>query len=145
MVHAPEFPGRLRQQMKMAGLGVRELAERSGVDKGTISGWSRKKDPSTTVRVESVRSIARALAVSAEMLLDMPEPGESAADTPTDLVRRIAALQSGIEELESPTVELAAALEVNLRKLSRLAVVLPELLQVVEDARQVSSQAGLQR
>jgi transcriptional regulator with XRE-family HTH domain len=56
--------------MQDAGIKGRPLAEKSGVDKNTISAWC-KADGSKAVKVASVERVARALGKTAEDLLGM--------------------------------------------------------------------------
>lgn len=108
LVEAPELPQRLDESMRIAGLGVRELAARSGVDKGTISSWRRGAQ--SRVRVEKVMAVARELGTSAEELLGLP-PTEGASSASPSQGAEEAELLRGILPQLRDLVEVAESLE----------------------------------
>lgn len=138
VVEAPDLGARLRERMAQAGVGVRALAKRSGVDKGTISAWH--SGAQTRVRVGTARKVAAALGTSVEHLLDLPPAGdaEGGAAVPAGqarLLRRIAALTPVIEALEEPTNDLAETLASSAARLARLDDALAQLESLADDAR----------
>lgn len=94
--------------MRAAGLGVRELAARSGVDKGTISSWRRGTQ--SRVRVEKVMAVARELGTTAEELLGLP-PTKGASPAPVSQAAEEAELLRGILPQLRDLVEVAESLE----------------------------------
>lgn len=127
--------------MENSSIGVRALAQRSGVDKGTVSAWH--SGAQTRVRVETARKVAAALGTTVEYLLDMPptggpELGKALRSDQVRLLRRIAALAPAIEALEEPTADLSQALAASETRLARLEDVLQQLKILAEDARGVS-------
>lgn len=127
--------------MANSGIGVRALAQRSGVDKGTVSGWH--SGTQTRVRVETARKVAAALGTTVEYLLDMPpadgsELGKALRSDQVRLLGRIAALAPAIEALEEPTTDLSQALAAGETRLARLEDVLQQLKILAEDARGAS-------
>jgi transcriptional regulator with XRE-family HTH domain len=75
MVTAPLFAERLAAGMTSVGLTVRKLADKSGVDKGTIAEWRQGGD--RAVSVAAVRKVAAVMGTSAEYLLDLPLSADS--------------------------------------------------------------------
>ena len=141
VVESPGLSDRLVKRMESVGIGVRALAKRSGVNKGTISAWH--SGAQTSVRVATAVKVAAALGTSVEDLLDLPpadeeEPPDALAHNRVSLLRRVAALAPAVEALEDPTTELARALAANGEKLARLEDVLQQLRDLVDDARSVS-------
>ena len=127
--------------MRMAHLGVRELATASRVDKGTISAW--KTGRQTRVQVDKVRRVATPLGTTAEHLLDMPPEvsrgatGKAGARQ-SALLHRFAALQPMLETLDGLAASgLSRALSENGAKLERLDELLPELKRLADEAREV--------
>lgn len=89
VAHAPALAARLREAMDAKGIGVRELATRTGINKGTISAWQRGDQQ--RVQVDRVRRAATVLGTTAEHLLDLPPPTQPAGDSSDqiELVQRI--------------------------------------------------------
>jgi transcriptional regulator with XRE-family HTH domain len=136
LVRAPALATRLRE--KIRGHYVRDLARRSGVDKGTISAWTKEPEDgkAPTVRVDSVAKLARVLGVEVTWLLDLPTTSPSAeAALTADLRSRLSSLSHHAEELELPAQELDRALEERLGHASRLSLLLAELRELDAEAR----------
>jgi transcriptional regulator with XRE-family HTH domain len=137
-VRAPALAPRLRT--KLRGHNLRELAEKSGVDKGTISTWAKVREDGElpAVRVDSVARLARVLGVEVTWLLNLPttEPDADAA-LAADLRSRVSALSHRAEELQLPAEELDRALKERLGHVSRLSLLLTELRELDAEARGV--------
>ncbi len=103
MVDSPGLAGRLIEFMSAAGLTVRQLEERSRVNKDTIGAW--RSGAQERVRVDKAERIAVVLGIGVEELLDLPPPvpgGKPESPSPAErlaLLRRVAALRPAIEEL----------------------------------------------
>lgn len=116
-VSSPGFPERLIERMEKAGVGTLTLAQKSGVNKETISLW--RGGTQKRYVIKKVAQVAGPLSTTVEELLGIA--GEVDADPPSgreeapqrELVRRIAALGPVIEKL-------------------------PELEELVEEARRLS-------
>jgi transcriptional regulator with XRE-family HTH domain len=123
--------------MASAGLGVRALAQRSRVDKGTISAW--RSGGQTKVRVETAGKVAAALGTSVEHLLDMPPARLRGSPAPPPeqvrLLRRMVALAPAIEAAEEPTTDLSQALAVSEARLASLEDLLLQLKKLADEAR----------
>jgi transcriptional regulator with XRE-family HTH domain len=125
--------------MASAGVGVRALAKRSRVDKGTISAWHSGSQ--RRVRVATARKVAAALGAPVEYLLDLPPTGEeeeagaALSSEQVRVLRRIAALAPAIEALEEPTTDLSQALAASGARLARLEDVLLQLKSLADDVR----------
>lgn len=138
-MRAPLLAIRLKRQIKLSGLNLRELAKKSDVDKSTISLWTQESDddPPRAVRVESVRAVARVLGVEAEYLLDLPHQSTEKAED-ADLLRRLAALRAQTEALEDPAADLSESLKENLERFTMLSTLLEELRELTAEARQAT-------
>jgi transcriptional regulator with XRE-family HTH domain len=137
-VRSPALAGRLRPLVKEPRR-IRELARKSGIDKGTISGWAKERDEGEdlpAVKVEAVARLAKVLGVEVDWLLDLPTaaPGPEASLV-ADLLGRVASLSHEAEELELPAQKLDQDLKVRLGNVSRLTSLLAELRRLDADAR----------
>jgi transcriptional regulator with XRE-family HTH domain len=103
VVAAPLFRARLEKAM--AGVSIRKLADRSGVNKDTINEW--RTGAERPVHVEAVRKVAAALGTTAEHLLDLPVDLEAG---PAD-ESRPAAWFPAIDRAEELLAQLAVALD----------------------------------
>jgi hypothetical protein len=122
VVVAPRFPENFRDALATSGLGVRGLAQAAGLDKGTVSAWSRGR---TRVEIQAVEKAARQLGVTTEALLDM-RPGQTHAK---------AALAA------SPAAEVLESLAALASQLAASSAATPALLDVLGQAAEVAAQA----
>ena len=108
MVDAPQLAARLTRQMELKGVGTRDLAKATKVDKATISAW--RSGTQTRVKVPTVRKVAARLDTTAEYLLDMPLMKQPSHAQPTpeqlDLVRRVTSLGPKLAGMEEVLPEL---------------------------------------
>lgn len=129
VVHAPLLAKRLKEQMKAKGIGVRQLAEETKVDKTTISAWQRGNQ--RRVRVGTVHKVAAKLDTTVEHLLDLPPTLSDAGSVVSEqvaLLKRVAALGPAVAALtQHQPVDLPMVLERHRRRLAEIDQVLTEL------------------
>jgi transcriptional regulator with XRE-family HTH domain len=139
-VEAPQLAERLTEAIRARGISARQAAIDSGLNKGTVVAWRRGDQ--RRVQVDKVRQLAGVLGTTAEHLLDLPPTASGQAGTAgpeqIELVRRIAALRPILAQLDSPSEDLLRALTLNTKRLERIEAFLPELREVVEDARRTA-------
>jgi transcriptional regulator with XRE-family HTH domain len=122
-VIAPQLAERLSAAIRNSKYSAREVADLSGVDKGTISEWTRADERvDRGVQVERVERVARVLGTSAEQLLDLPEPADAQANAPTPI------------ESRAPPVRTAVAISVSNEKVRRMQELIVELAALAQDA-----------
>jgi transcriptional regulator with XRE-family HTH domain len=102
-VAAPLFRERLVKAM--AGITIRDLATRSGVNPDTINSW--RKGAERPVTVDLVRKVAAVLGTTAEQLLDLPDDPQP---TPANQTRPQGLLPA-IDRAEVLLKQATAALE----------------------------------
>lgn len=141
-VRAPKLAERLKEAIDHSPFKLRELADRSGVDKSTISLWTQeaKDGKPKAVRVESVRAVARVLGVETNYLLDIPDPPEEKERDYTLLLQRMAALAARAEQLEDPAADLSETLLESVKRFGNLSVLLEELRDLTAEARRATGE-----
>lgn len=127
------FAARLRVAIEKSPLSLRDLQDRTGVDKNTLSTWqqSAKTGRPASVSLEKLRLVCAELGVDPWVLLGMPAPSSGSSEHRERLLRE---LHEELATLEGEAARLSVELAERSREVERLSATLPELRVLAEKA-----------